>query len=185
MGSLGRAAVLTACGLMLSACGAGINDYLPGSLGSGGQVHLELNSQPAGATATTSLGPSCKTPCTVDVPAANEVAVTFALDGYQPQTVPVKPKPAEGTFGSGTLTPNPVMAQLEPVPPPKKKIRPMHPHTAAAKPKPATAAPAPPAAPAPATPAPAAPPPAAAAPPAAAVAPPPAPWPAPPPPPGH
>ena len=50
---------------------------------------MQFESEPAGAEAKTSLGQTCRTPCTQAV-TANDFTVSFALPGYQPQTVPVR-----------------------------------------------------------------------------------------------
>ena len=55
---------------------------------------MQFESEPAGAEAKTSLGQSCRTPCTLAV-TANDFSVSFALPGYQSQTVPVR----AGGFG--------------------------------------------------------------------------------------
>jgi hypothetical protein len=104
---------------------------------------LTIESDPPGADATISTGASCRTPCSLAVPVADTL-VSYALTGYLPQTVPVRPLPGEsGLFGSsGTATqfdPNPVFAALQPAtpskpPPPKKRKRPT---TAAVPPPPA------------------------------------------------
>ncbi|WP_456741996.1 MULTISPECIES: hypothetical protein [unclassified Bradyrhizobium] len=122
------------------------------------QVRLESN--PPGADATTSLGPGCKTPCSVSVPAPDApFTVAFALPKYQPTSIPVNVIKNAGDFttpASVTTDPNPVFAELQPAVPPKPvKKKPHRPK----RPKPAPAAPA--AAPADAAPPPAAPPPAA------------------------
>src|SRR6185312_3579313 len=53
-------------------------------------VQVQLESAPPGADATTSLGPGCKTPCSVSVPAPDAgFAVTFLLPRYEPATVQV------------------------------------------------------------------------------------------------
>jgi hypothetical protein len=69
------------------------------------------------------------------VPVTDQFTVTYTLDGYLPQTVAVRPIPAEKTALIDTtpplLAPNPVLAELQPAPPPppeppppKKKKRP-------------------------------------------------------------
>ena len=50
---------------------------------------MQFESEPAGAEARTSTGQTCRTPCSLAV-AASEFTVSFALPGYQPQTVPVR-----------------------------------------------------------------------------------------------
>ncbi len=63
-------------------------------------VPLQFESEPPGAEVRTSGGQTCKTPCALAVPAA-DMQVTYNLNGYQPQTVPVKLVPPEpGDFGS-------------------------------------------------------------------------------------
>jgi hypothetical protein len=138
-----RVFLLAACGLALAGCSSISTDWLPSmSLGGGaGGVALRLESEPPGAEAVTTAGPGCRTPCAVAVPARESLAVTFNLPGYQPQTVPVGVRPptpgSDSEFATvAELTPNPVFAQLEPVPPPappKKKARPK-PRTAAKAP---------------------------------------------------
>jgi hypothetical protein len=101
---------------------------MPSSLGGGGaNVSLTLESDPPGADAKTSLGPGCRTPCMIPVPADREFSVNYTLNGYLPQTVAVIPRAdaavpdiASGNLGAATIevTPNPVYAQLQPAPPP-------------------------------------------------------------------
>ena len=106
-------------------------------------VPVQLESAPPGADATTSLGPGCKTPCTVSVPAPDAgFAVTFNLPRFQPVTVPVQVIRNPGDFSTPATTiiePSPVFAELMPAgPPPRaKSMRPKRPK----KPK-AAAAPA-------------------------------------------
>lgn len=105
------------------------------------QVRLESN--PPGADANTSLGPGCKTPCSVSVPAPDApFTVNYALNKYQPVSVPVNVIKTPGDFttpASVTTDPNPVFAELQPAVPPKPvKKKPHRPK----KPKPAAAAPA-------------------------------------------
>ncbi len=104
-------------------------------------VTVRLESSPVGADARTSLGPSCKTPCSVSVPVTDNFTVSYTLDKFQPQTVAVKTSQVSGDFGSSSTVltdPNPVFAELQPVAPPKKMTRPVR----KKKPKPAAAAPA-------------------------------------------
>ena len=139
---------LSAFGLMLAACSSGsVSGVFPGMASSNpAKTTIQLQSEPVGAEAKTSLGSSCQTPCSLELAASGDISVTFSLDGYQPQTIPLKPAPPTGRVEPGTypavaLTPNPVMAQLEPVTPVvKKKPKPRN-HVAAAKPKPPAAQP--------------------------------------------
>ena len=88
-------------------------------------VSLTLESDPPGADAKTSLGPGCRTPCMLPVPADREFSVSYTLNGYLPQTVAVTPRQFDNVrpdIGSPPpspeVTPNPVYAQLQPAPPP-------------------------------------------------------------------
>jgi hypothetical protein len=96
------------------------------SLGGGANVSLTIESDPPGADAKTSLGPGCRTPCMIPVPADREFSVSYSLNGYLPQTVAVMPRAdgaaldvASGNTAAATIevTPNPVYAQLQPAPP--------------------------------------------------------------------
>ena len=134
--------------------------------GSGGSATVQIESEPPGAEARTSAGQTCRTPCALAVPPA-DFTVTFTLNGYQSQTVPVRfaaPDVREVDSGLGTtpppvIDPNPVYAELTPAAPPpraKPRAQPRKPRPqAAAKPAaaPASDAPAPIAAPEPAAPA--------------------------------
>jgi hypothetical protein len=86
-------------------------------------VHLE--SVPPGADARTSVGPGCKTPCTVSLPAADNFTVSYTLDKYQPQTVAVTTAQVPGDLGTPTVTtdPNPVFAELQPATPAKRVVK--------------------------------------------------------------
>lgn len=97
---------------------------------------VELQSEPAEARATTSLGQSCQTPCTITVSRKDEFSVNFAKEGYQPQQVNVRTQVAGagaagmagnilfgGIIGAGTdyvtgaaleHVPNPVKVDLVP-----------------------------------------------------------------------
>ena len=122
-------------------------DFIPSSLTSGANVSLTIESDPPGADAKTSLGPSCRTPCMIPVPADRAFTVNYSLNGYLPQVVQVAPRNATDvgavdvaggvadTFGApapAEVVPNPVYAQLQPAPPPapvrkKGKARPKQP----------------------------------------------------------
>jgi hypothetical protein len=109
-------------------------------------IQVQLESVPPGADAVTSLGPACKTPCSVAVPAPDSgFSVTFNLPKFQPVTVPVQVIRNPGDFANPATTltdPNPVFAELRPAgPPPKAARKPMRPKKPK-PPKPAAAAPA-------------------------------------------
>jgi len=90
-------------------------------------VQLQLESVPSGAEARTSTGQTCKTPCSVSVPAPDTgFSVSFGLPKFHPETVPVQVVNIPGDFGSPDVLkvePNPVVAQLRPAGPPPKPIR--------------------------------------------------------------
>ncbi len=108
-------------------------------------MQVQLESQPSGADAKTSLGPGCKTPCSVSVAAPDSgFSVSYTLAKYEPATVQVQVIRSPGdltTPATATIDPNPVFAELQPAAPPPKAKK-MHPR----KPKKPTAAAAAPAA---------------------------------------
>src|SRR5262249_22773060 len=81
----------------------------------------------------TSLGPGCKTPCSVTVPApeSNNFSVSYALAKYQTATVQVQVTRTSGGLTSpdtAAADPNPVIAELQSIaPPPKAGHKPMPP----------------------------------------------------------
>jgi hypothetical protein len=104
-------------------------------------VQVQLESSPPGADARTSLGPGCKTPCSVTVPTPDgPFTVSYALPKYLPASVQVNVIRTPGsitTSATATTDPNPVFAELQPAVPPKPVKKPHRPK----KPKPAAAAP--------------------------------------------
>lgn len=136
-----RVFAIAVAGASLAASLAGCSSFSLDSFKPAPQlVPVQLESTPPGADATTSLGPGCKTPCTVSVPAPDAgFSVTFNLPRFQPVTVPVQVIRNPGDFSSPASTiiePSPVFAELRPAgPPPRaKSMRPKK------KPKPAAAA---------------------------------------------
>ncbi len=94
-------------------------------------MQIQLESTPPGAEARTSIGPSCKTPCavTVTVPEGG-FSVSYTLNQFQPVTIPVQVTGSPGTLftaSTAKIDPNPVVAQLQPIVPPKPAHRPMRP----------------------------------------------------------
>jgi hypothetical protein len=135
-----RGIAIAAMGLTLAGCSSFSFDAFRSTPPS---LQLQLDSVPSGADALTSLGPGCKTPCSVAVPVADAgFSVTYTLNKFQPVTVPVQVIHIPGDFStpaSTTIDPNPVIAQLQPAGPPPRAVRkPLRPK----KPKPpkATAA---------------------------------------------
>lgn len=92
-------------------------------------IQVQLESAPPGADARTSVGPGCKTPCSVAVPAPDTgFSVTYTLNRFQPATVPVQVIRIPGDLtspASTTIDPNPVFAELQPAGPPPRPIRKM------------------------------------------------------------
>jgi hypothetical protein len=90
-------------------------------------VQVQLDSVPPGADARTSLGPGCKTPCSVAVTVPESgFSVSYTLDKFQPATIPVQVIRNPGDFStpaSTTFDPNPVVAELQPAGPPPKAAR--------------------------------------------------------------
>lgn len=105
-------------------------------------IQVQLESQPSGADAKTSLGPGCKTPCSVSVTTADpNFTVSYALAKYQPATVTVAVVKTPGdltTSATVTTDPNPVFAELQPAGPPPKAHK-MHPKKSKAAAAPAAA----------------------------------------------
>ena len=93
-------------------------------------VQLQLESTPPGAEAKTSIGPSCKTPCSITItPPEGGFTVNYALNKFQPATVAVQVAKTPGDLMTSATTkvdPNPVIAQLQPTAPakPNKPMRP-------------------------------------------------------------
>jgi hypothetical protein len=113
-------------------------------------IQVQLESTPPGADARVSIGGGCKTPCSVSVTppeGSTSFLVNYSMPGKQPAGVPVRiVKESGGVFSSDTvrLSPNPVVAELQPIgPPPRAKpMRPKRKKPAAAPADPGQAAPA-------------------------------------------
>jgi hypothetical protein len=101
-------------------------------------IQVQLESQPSGADAKTSLGPGCKTPCSVSVPAPDTgFSVTYALPKFEPATVQVNV--IRNPDGPAITDPNPVFAELRPSGPPPRGHKGMKPKAVKKKPKAALA----------------------------------------------
>jgi hypothetical protein len=119
---MARIAIAALAALALAGCSSFSDAFKPAPQ----TVAVKLESNPAGATATTSLGPGCTTPCEVTVPVTDSFTVDFTLDRFLPQTVPVQIIRQQGDFYSPASTridPNPVVAELTPAPAPKRARR--------------------------------------------------------------
>jgi len=80
---------------------------------------IDLDSDPQGAQAATSLGSGCETPCAMEISADGAFTVTFTHPGYTPTTVTVGMQPGQPGVSDPKFSPNPVFVQL--VPQSKKK----------------------------------------------------------------
>jgi hypothetical protein len=119
-----RVIVVAAAGLGLAGCSSfSLDSFKPTPV----TVQVALESVPSGAEARTSNGQTCKTPCSVNVPAGEAgFSVTFTMNKFQPVTVPVQVinNPGDAaTPASTTIDPNPVVAELKPAGPPPKAAR--------------------------------------------------------------
>src|SRR6266481_8568255 len=134
-----RVFVIAVAGMSLAGCSSFSLDSLKPTPPA---IQVQLESTPPGADAVTSLGPGCKTPCQVSVPAPDAgFSVTFNLPKFQPATVAVQVIRNPGDFAtpaSTTVDPSPVFAELKPAGPPPKVHKVMRPK----KPKKPKAAPA-------------------------------------------
>ena len=79
---------------------------------------VRFESEPPGAEAKTSNGQTCRTPCALALPANAPIAVTFTLNGYQPDSENIEP--IANSNGLPEFRPNPVQVELTPAPPPVK-----------------------------------------------------------------
>jgi hypothetical protein len=102
---------------------AGCSGFFPGAP----LIPVEFQSTPSGAEARTSMGQSCKTPCSISVPAPeDDFTVSFNLNNFQPMTIPVRITRTAGSALTPPFTsinPNPVIAQLQPIAPPPARAR--------------------------------------------------------------
>jgi hypothetical protein len=114
-----RIIAIVAAGLSLASCSSTPSMDLFKSTPP--EVELNIDSVPQGADAVTPAGPGCRTPCSVKVVAADNLTVTYTLAKHEPQTVPVQV--IKKTWETPVLDPNPVIAQLTPVAPPKRTRR--------------------------------------------------------------
>jgi hypothetical protein len=148
-----RVIAVLACGVSLAACSS---SWMPSfempSFGGGGSgvASLAVESDPPGAQASAG-GVSCVTPCRLTVAATGPFSVNVALNGYTPQSVPVRvmqpddPRLGSEDTGAGAvrLDPNPVYVELErappPAPPPAHKKKPKRPQTSSRQAPPAAA----------------------------------------------
>ena len=119
-----RVIVIAVAGLGLAGCSSFSMDAFKSAPPT---VQVQLESIPPGAEAKTSVGPGCKTPCSIAVPAPDSgFTVTFTMPRFQPVTVPVQVLRIAGDYtvpASLSVDPNPVVAELPPAGPPPKAAR--------------------------------------------------------------
>jgi len=126
-----RVIAIAAAGMTLAGCASfstdSFTDYFKSTPP---KVQLQLESMPPGAEARTSIGPGCKTPCSVTLTAPEDgFTVGYTLAKFQPATVPVQVIRIPGDLlhsATSKVDPNPVIAELQPATPPKS-TRPIRP----------------------------------------------------------
>jgi len=101
---LDRAFTLMMCGLGLAACSSmpGFDLLKPKPT----TTVLLIQSDPASAEARSSLGGTCRTPCTMAIGTAGDFTIGVARDGHEPQTVTVHSTMSEGDY---MTAPSPVL----------------------------------------------------------------------------
>src|SRR5258708_19452470 len=84
-----RVIAIAAAGLSLAGCSSFSMDYFKPAPPT---MQVQIESNPPGADARTSLGQNCKTPCSVTlaVPEGGGFTVSYAMPRFQPATVPVQ-----------------------------------------------------------------------------------------------
>jgi len=147
-----RVIAIVGGGLMLAACsssGSNFDFFKPAPVTDA----VRFESEPPGAEVKVG-DQTCRTPCSLAIPATGEQTAVFTLNGYQTASETLQVVTASGP---PTLQPNPVSVELTPAPPPPAARRraPAR-KPAASRPRATAPAATPPSAPAPA-PAPAAP----------------------------
>src|SRR5215475_1959115 len=98
---------------------------------------VSFESEPPGAEAKASNGQTCRTPCSLALPADASSSITFTLNGYQPETERLEAITSVGE--PPRLRPNPVVVELTPAAPSAKKPAKPAAKKPAARPKPAAA----------------------------------------------
>src|ERR1700732_3693399 len=115
--------------LATAGCSSSLPDWMSFKSSPPPPTALQFESDPPGADVRTAQGQTCLTPCSLTVPPENQ-SVSFAKNGYLPQTVQVTVRmPEHSMFESPPpdIQPNPIAVVLQPAPPP---------HRMAPKPKP-------------------------------------------------
>ena len=118
-----RVIVLVAAGFSLAGCASFSMDAFKSAPV---PVTVQFDSIPPGADVVTSVGPGCKTPCSIPIATETGFSATFNLPKYQPMTVPVAVTKVPGDFTTAATTvvdPSPVVAELQPMTPPRRAAR--------------------------------------------------------------
>jgi PEGA domain len=113
---------IVALATTLAGCSSSLPDWMSFKSSPPPPTALQFESDPPGADVRTAQGQTCLTPCSLTVPPENQ-SVSFAKNGYLPQTVQVTVRmPEHGMFDNPPpdIQPNPVAVVLQPAPPPHK-----------------------------------------------------------------
>src|SRR5271154_3684918 len=128
-------ASIVALATALAGCSSSLPDWMSFKSSPPPPTALQFESDPPGADVRTAQGQTCLTPCSLTVPPENQ-SVSFAKNGYLPQTVQVTVRmPEHGMFDNPPpdIQPNPVAVVLQPAPPPHKLAPKPKPHRTAAR----------------------------------------------------
>jgi hypothetical protein len=87
---------------------------MPSAAGASLNGTIDLDSDPQGAQAATSLGSGCETPCAMEISADRPFTVTFTHPGYAPTAVTVGMQPGQAGVSGPKFSPNPIFMQLAP-----------------------------------------------------------------------
>jgi len=118
-----RVIVLAAASLSLAGCASFSMDAFKSAPT---PVTVQFDSIPPGADVVTSVGPGCKTPCSIPIATETGFSATFSLAKYAPMTVPVSVTKVPGellTAATTVVEPSPVVAELQPMTPPRRAAR--------------------------------------------------------------
>ena len=122
-----RVIAAVACGFAVAACSEKTPSLNFVNASAPPTDEVQFASEPPGAEVKTSSGQTCRTPCELPIQIAPTLSATFALNGYESQTVSLRPVPAE-PIGAPRFVPNPVQVELHAAPivappakPPTKK----------------------------------------------------------------
>jgi hypothetical protein len=128
-----RVITIVGGGLLLAACASSTPNWfnVDGLKPAPQMDTVQFESEPPGAEAKTSTGQTCRTPCSLALPAETPITVTFTLNGYMPEREQIE---VIADAGQARLRPNPVMVELSAAPPSAKKPGPAR-KKPAAKPK--------------------------------------------------